>query len=389
MLEGVRRSGYPNLTIAELVALAGVSKSSFYRHFASREACFLATFDEIVARGAARMGKAYRSGAGLRGSLEAGLSAFAASIASESAAARFVLVDSLALGAAAVAHREAAAERFEALVAQSFASEGRALSALQARAVVAGWRRVGYRALRAAEPARLAEQVPELVGWALGYRGGAEVVVPPLQPVCGPEPELGWSQPPGGEDARRALSQRQRIVRATAQLAAEGGYESLRIPAISERAGTSNETWYEHFGSKREAFLAAFDELAARALAISSAAFEAEDRWSAGIAAGIAALLDHIAAEPIFARIAFFELAAVGPVGLQRSDLALEAFTAYLRPESFGASAPRQVPPIAVDAIGGGIWAAIQHELAHGRAHSLPQLAPQLAALALTPFGVL
>jgi AcrR family transcriptional regulator len=390
MVEAVARSGYANLTIRELVALAGISKSAFYRHFDDKQSCFLATFEEIVTDGARRVGEGYRSGEGLRGSLEAGLSAFAQIIATEPAAASLVLVDSLALGTAAIAHREAAAERFEALVLQSFAAQGTPLSALQARAIVAGWRRIAYRALRAAAPERLLAQVPELVAWALSYRGAAVVAVPPL-PLPSPsdeKEEIGWSESPAGAVARRALDQRQRIVRATAQLAAEGGYESVTIPAISERAGTSNESWYEHFDSKQAAFLTAFDELMGRAFTVAVDSFEAQTQWAEGVAAGIAALLAHIVAEPIFARIAFFELAAVGPAGLERSDRALEAFTAYLRPESFDASAPQEVPAVTRDAIGGGIWAAVQHELAHDRSRSLPALAPQFAALALAPFDV-
>jgi len=38
------------------------------------------------------------------------------------------------------------------------------------------------------------------------------------------------------------------------------------------------------------------------------------------------------------------------------------------------------------DAIAGGVWEAIRHELAHDRRESLPGLAPRLAAAALAPF---
>ena len=41
-------SGYADTTLRELVALAGVSKSTFYEHFESKQDCFLATFDDIV-----------------------------------------------------------------------------------------------------------------------------------------------------------------------------------------------------------------------------------------------------------------------------------------------------------------------------------------------------
>lgn len=48
MLEAVSRHGYAETTIAELVGLAGVSKSTFYQHFESKPQCFVATFERIV-----------------------------------------------------------------------------------------------------------------------------------------------------------------------------------------------------------------------------------------------------------------------------------------------------------------------------------------------------
>jgi AcrR family transcriptional regulator len=391
MVEAVRRHGYPEVTVTELVGLAGVSKAAFYRMFKGKRECFAATFSEIVKIGAERVEAAYRSGEGLTGRLQAGLDAFAEIIASEPAAASLVIVDSLALGEPGVGLREGAAQRFEALIAQSFASEGHSLSDLQARALIAGWRRLAYRALRASEPARLRAQVPELSAWALSYReGDAEVPAPTRSAPPKPPPAEGldWSEPPASKLARQALTQRQRIVRAAAQLATTHGYEALTIEAISERAGTSNEGFYKHFTSRREPFLEAFDLLSTRALGVAVAAFESAGEWEGGVTAGIAALLAHTATDPYFARIAFFELGAAGPAGMARSDATLGSFTAYLHPESFGARTPNQVPPVTVEAIGGGIWSAIQHELEHGRAQSLAALAPQFAALALAPFEV-
>lgn len=389
MVEAVRRHGYAETTITELVALAGVSKSAFYESFESKEACFVATFEEIVEQASERIGAAYRSRQGLRERLGAGLEAFVEIIASEPTAARLVLVDSLALGAAGVGCREQAAERFETMLAQSFAQEPQrgALSELQLRAIVAGIRRVAYRCLRDGELERLREGVPSLAEWALGYPGGAADVAVPSAPAAEVEGP-GWEEPPSSPRARAELSQRERIMRAAAQLAAEGGYGSLGIPAISARAGTSNETLYGEFGSKQEAFLAAEAALSERALGVGAAAFATRESWAEGVACGLGALLAHIATEPIYARLAFFELPASGPDGLEHSDRTTEAFIAFLRPEAFGASTPRQVPEVVAEAIGGAIWAAIQHELAGGQAEALPELAPQLAAIALAPFGV-
>ena len=47
MVEAVARHGFADTTLRELVSLAGVSKSTFYEHFESKQDCFLATFDYI------------------------------------------------------------------------------------------------------------------------------------------------------------------------------------------------------------------------------------------------------------------------------------------------------------------------------------------------------
>ena len=119
-------------------------------------------------------------------------------------------------------------------------------------------------------------------------------------------------------------------MRAIGQLVVESGYETLSVPAISAKAGTSNQTFYEHFDNKRDAFLAAFDVSAAGALTATTAAFEAESDSAEAIGSAIRAMLDHVAANELFARLAFFDLQTAGPVALDRADAAMESFTALL-----------------------------------------------------------
>ena len=87
MVEAVARHGYAGTTMRELVTLAGVSKSTFYEHFESKQGCFLATFDEIVEQVSARVGEAYRGGGDFRQRLVGGLGAFMNLAVDEPAAA--------------------------------------------------------------------------------------------------------------------------------------------------------------------------------------------------------------------------------------------------------------------------------------------------------------
>lgn len=400
MIEMVARHGFAGTTLRDLVALAGVSKSTFYDHFESKQDCFLATFDEIVAQLNTRVVEAYRSEGDIRERLAASLAAFMSLAVEEPAAARLAAVESLTLGAAGVAHRERASRGFEELVQQSFdhAPAGRPVSAITVRAIVGGVRGVAYRRLRADRADELPGVVEEIVDWALGYqepgneaiqRGIAAAEKPAMSPAqaTGDEDRPGWDEPPDSRRSRASLSQRERIVRAAARVVVEGGYDSLSIPAISGAAGISNQTFYQHFDSKRDAFLAAFEILGGEAFGAAVAAFERAGPGPEAIGAAMRALLEYIAGSTIFACLAFFELPTAGPVALDRADAMFDGFAAYLEPGKAPPELAGSLPRSVLEAIPSGIWTAIQHEIAHGRQENLPEIAPEIARIVLGSFS--
>jgi AcrR family transcriptional regulator len=393
MVEAVARHGYAETTLRELVTLAGVSKSAFYEHFENKQDCFLSTFDEIVAILSQRVTEAYRSGGDVREGLVAGLSVFLATAAEEPAAGSLAAVDSLTLGAAGVEHRERASEGFEAMIAQSFerSPSPRQMPPSTVKAVVAGIRGVTYRRLRNGTEAELPGLVDELVDWALQYqepegevtlRAMAAAAKPASPPPAAMTAELTWEEPPDSQRSRHQLSQRERMVRGTARLVGERGYEALTIPAISTAAGVSNKTFYEHFDSKRDAFLAAFEALSTEALAVTTAAMGTAGERPEALGAGMRAMLEYVSGNEIFARLAFFELPSAGPAAMDRADAVLDGFTAFLDP---GFAGKATVTVAIREAIGSGIWAVIQHEIHHGRRTELPALAPELIRLSLAP----
>jgi AcrR family transcriptional regulator len=399
MVEAVSDHGYPGTTLRELVRIAGVSKSTFYEHFESKQECFVATLDEIVARVTEQVTHAYRQKGDFRERLLAALTVFMELVVREPGAARLAAVESLTLGAAGVEPRERALEAFELMIRQSFSHSPAAVqvSDMTVRAIASGIRGVVYRRLRAGTAEELPELVPELVDWAMGYqrpdsdevrRAAAAAAEPRPQATEGKGEEPDWREPPDSPRSRAELTQRERIVRAVGRLVADKGFESLSIPAVSATAGTSNQTFYEHFGNKREAFLAAFDASAADGLAATTDAFESQDERPEAVGAGLRAMLEHIAGNELFARFTFFDLQTAGPVALDRADLVNDSFTAFLRPGfKPGVSMGEPLSPTLVHAVGSGIWSVIQHELAQGQAAGLPELAPDLVRIVLPPFA--
>jgi AcrR family transcriptional regulator len=405
MVDAVARHGYWSTTLQELVTLARVSKSTFYEHFESKQDCFLRTFDDIVDEAARRVAETFDEPGELGDRLLAGLRRFMALAAEEEDAAYLATVESLTLGAAAVPHRDRAAQRFERLIRSSFdqAPTPAEVSDLTVRGIVAGLRNCVYRRLRTETVEELPEMADPIAGWVLGFsrppgeaaRRGAQAAaspapIAPAADLDGDRPP-GWEEPPDSQRCREELDQRERILRAAARVGVEKGYEALSIPAISTAAAVSNQTFYDHFPGKREAFVAAFDALAADALSVAGGAFAAEqDRPGSGrpeaIGVGLRALLDHIASDRLFARLAFFELPTAGPAALDHADNVLGGFTSYLESEADAPGSGRPVPKAIGDATVGGVWAVIQHEIHSGRLSELPLRAPQIAEFTLSPF---
>ncbi|HXR60681.1 MAG TPA: TetR/AcrR family transcriptional regulator [Solirubrobacterales bacterium] len=397
MVEAVARHGFAATTVRELVTLAGVSKTTFYDHFEGKEECFLATFESIIDELAEEVAATYEGAEDPRERLPKAFERFMELVVERPRRVALVTVDSLTLGVAAVSRRERAWETFEELVRRYFdeVEPGAAVSELVLRALIAGTTGVVYRRLRSGRAEELPGLVEPLIGWALGYsqpdsemvrRAVSAAARPALRPrEVGEGDEVPWEEPPHSPRSRSSLSQRDRIIRAAAKVVVERGFDALSIPAISAAAGISNQTFYENFSSKRDALLAAHEALSSLALETSSAPLTAEAAGPEALGVAVRSLTEYIAGNPIYARLAFFELPKAGPPALDRADQTLDLLIAFLEPGRVPKGFGGPVPRVALEATAAGIWFVIQREIGEGRAESLPELAPALTRIALSP----
>jgi len=385
MVAAVARHGYAKTTIATVVDLAGVSRTTFYQHFKSKKDCFLQTYDQIVDLGIERITLAYRSADGPRERLRAAFAAFVEIITSETDSARFVIIESLAAGDIALEHRERAVQAFEQLLGQSFAQSQGEVSEVTLRAIVGGVQRILYVRLREGRVQELGEQIDELVDWTLSYQAPGVKPPPPPRVRKTTSPSVPRFEVPFPDlaHARSALSQRERILLAVSSLVAQSGYQALTIPAITARAGVSNQTFYEHFDDKGDAFLTALNLAEDDALAATASGFAASSSVPDAVREALFALLSHTATHPAFARFAFFESITPGTVAQELAERKLQTFIDLIAP---GANRPAGVPSIAEQAIAGGVFSVIQREIAYGRLARLPRLTASLAYIALAPF---
>ena len=84
------------------------------------------------------------------------------------------------------------------------------------------------------------------------------------------------------------------------EVVAERGYPDTRVVDVIEVAGVSRKTFYELFTSKEDCFLATYDVLLGNLLGDTARGFESKPGapWAERVAAGLGALLDHLAEHP-------------------------------------------------------------------------------------------
>lgn len=107
MARAVAAKGYAKVTVADVVGLASVSRSTFYEHFTGKEHCFLIAYEEGAAAIVREVGAAVaRSGAvDWHDRVRAGMTAYTDTLAADPDLARALLVDVLGAGPQAVALR--------------------------------------------------------------------------------------------------------------------------------------------------------------------------------------------------------------------------------------------------------------------------------------------
>ncbi|WP_418059286.1 TetR/AcrR family transcriptional regulator [Pimelobacter simplex] len=184
-----------------------------------------------------------------------------------------------------------------------------------------------------------------------------------------------------------AAVQRERIFHAMADAMAERGYAGTPVAEVIKRAGVSRETFYQHFGSKHDCFLAAYEWAtdALRAGFAEGIAVGAErpapERFDALLGRYLAALAE----DPRRARLFLVEAYAAGPE-IMRRRLAVQREAAAALAALFGVDGRDEDRLFACEAL---LAATIQMATARvvlDDAAALASLRPPLVALAATLF---
>ncbi len=355
----VNERGFAGVTISKLVRSAGISRRSFYEHFENKEQCLLAAFDDSVELLTRRIAEGFDPGEGWNGQIEGIVRALFDATAERPQAARLVCVEVSAAGPLGVERWAQGAARLEGVLEAMFeqAPGPGTIPEPVAKAVVGALRKILYARVLSAKPGRglrteLNRALPGLVGWIAGY-----YPTPPgvphrprrrrlSLPAHGRAPgslvslsgagarALPRGLPGGEHNLPRSFvehNQRERIFDAIANLTAARGYPAVGLEDIAAEAAISLRTFYGHFESKEEAFIATYELGHARAVAVCVEAFAAQPSWPEGVHAGVRTLLEFLAAEPAYAHMACMDVATAFPELTERVQRANAAYAESAR----------------------------------------------------------
>lgn len=225
--------------------------------------------------------------------------------------------------------------------------------------------------------------------WSTGDRSGQKQ--PRLHPVTWRDHDAGHASTPvplsswrgdGTPDGDRSATpdhdvrehQANRLKRAAAELAAEGGAAAVTTGALASRSGVSRTSLYEIFGSTQACAYAAAEETVDMLVA----RLDASDGPTAGerLHAAVRELFEFCAEHPLASRLALVEIVGIDAEGARRRRRALDRLGDPI--EARVAQAYPQAPELAPRLLVGGLFDIATTRLAAGRAAELPDLLPEL-----------
>ncbi len=366
--------GYGATTVSDLIRVAGVSRTTFYKYFEDKEACFLATLEALVTGVVAITGSRLHGEDAWQQRAERGMETFMRLLVTQPDAARLCVVEADAAGPRARAVVDRAVKEFEAMAGSVFEElpEQRGMPRAMVRAMVGSVRKIMQTRLHRRTEAELPEMAPALIELAFRYK-----------PPPGPLPERSRRKttmqpvPPGADEPA------ERIEAATMKVMARLGYADTTLADIAAEAGVSLRTFYATFPGKLEAFEAALLRGRLRWAAATVPAYRRASSWAEAVWALIYAGLAFLEAEPDFARLITVDIYSAGREALEGRDRAIEAARYFL---AAGLPDSGLDSEVAVEAIQSGLYGVLADRMRSKRSGSLRALAPLMIYMTLVPF---
>ncbi len=191
MVHEASERGAGKVSVAHVVERSGVSRRTFYEIFDDRESCFLAAFDEAVARAATVVIAAYEQRGPWQARMRGALTALLELLDYDRDTGRLLIVESLAAGSKVLEHRERVLTRLVTAIDQGRnTNKTAAPPPLTAEGVAGGMLSILHARLTTKSPASLIDLTGPLMGMiVLPYLGPTAARTEIEQPTPKPRPK--------------------------------------------------------------------------------------------------------------------------------------------------------------------------------------------------------
>jgi AcrR family transcriptional regulator len=371
----VANKGYGKTTVSDLTEMAGVSRTTFYRYFADKEACFLETLEKLLASVTVLTRSGLEEEGSWRKRSESGMRTFFTLLATQPDAARLCVVEADAAGESALAMVDAAAAEFATMLAGVFEQlpAQRRMPMEVVNAMVGGLRKLLQTRLHRRTEGELIEIGPQLIELALSYK-------PPPRRLPNRAPR-GKVHPSSGR--HEGIDEpAQRLELAAMKVVAHLGYADATMAEIARQARVSLATLYAIFDDKDDLLEAAMLRSRLRMIAAVVPPYRRADNWADGVAAMTRAILAFLEAEPDFARIVTVDIYGAGTAALENRDRALDDTRHFIEA---GIPYPDEKKSIAAETIQSILYGMLAARV-RSRHQNLQGMTPLAIYMILAPF---
>jgi len=371
------------MTVRGLAKRARISSGTFYKYYSSADDCLLCTFDHICGIASRRLIEAGQKESEPRRRLALAVIRLFQDMAADPQAATFMLRAAPTVGPAFTTDLwNSAMQLGGALEFCIRGDDGPPLHPLLLEGLVAGLARIGGSMGPTAGEVEVREAAIEAVEWIMSLCMPA---VPEAElPVVTVPPERGDGLPAPGrlrdDDWEGPLGDERAMILAAAFRIAKSGYHQLSIRRICQEAGVSRRDFNRHFESLEDAFIAALEERAARAIDASVGKHDASAAWSRTVCEALRTLCEAIEDDRDSARVIFIDITAAGTKGIDSNDRLISKVAHALRTTA----PPDQCPSeLAAEASTAAAWAILRRRVQDQAATT----SAALPVLALLMFG--
>ncbi|MBC7469189.1 MAG: TetR/AcrR family transcriptional regulator [Ramlibacter sp.] len=202
-----------------------------------------------------------------------------------------------------------------------------------------------------------------------------------MGPPCGTVKYHPCTQPAVAATDRSTFASaphRTRLLEGIASAVAGRGYADTTIGDIVREAGVSRRTFYEHFATKAECFVALYEAASRHTLGVLRQAIDPDHEWQTQLDHALVAYLGSMARNPALLRTLSIDILGLGAEGLAaRRRMNGEVAGFMLEVVNGGPGGGRQ-QPLTGDmalAVVGGINELVLRAIEEGRAAELVKLA--------------